>query len=59
LVRRKAADAFEVHVREPAKNNRANVAVLQLLSKELNVPASKLWIIKGAHSPAKIIKVSV
>jgi uncharacterized protein YggU (UPF0235/DUF167 family) len=50
-------DRFEVWVREPAEDGRANRAVLALLSAHLQVPAGRLWFVKGAHSPAKIIAV--
>lgn len=55
----KAEDAYQIDVKEPAENGRANQAVLTLLSKHLGVPAKKLWIIKGAHAPAKIIEVHI
>jgi uncharacterized protein YggU (UPF0235/DUF167 family) len=50
-------DRFEIWVREPAEGGRANRAVLALLSACLQIPAGRLWIVKGAHSPAKIIAV--
>lgn len=50
-------DRFEIWVKEPAEGARANRAVLEILSRHLAVPAGKLWIIKGAHSPAKIVLV--
>jgi len=53
----KAEDAYRIDVKEPAENGRANQAVLALLSAHLGVPAKKLWIIKGARAPAKIIEV--
>jgi hypothetical protein len=53
----KAEDAFQIDVKEPAENGRANQAVLTLLSEHLGVLAKKLWIIKGAHAPSKIIEV--
>ena len=53
----KAEDAYQIDVKEPAENGRANQVVLALLSEHLGVPVKKLWIIKGAHAPAKIIEV--
>ena len=53
----KGKDAFRVRVTEPAENGRANKAVLQLLAGHLGVAVGKLWIVKGARSPAKIVEV--
>jgi uncharacterized protein YggU (UPF0235/DUF167 family) len=53
----KAKDAVQIDVKEPAENSRANRAVLALLSEHLAIPAKKLWIVKGAHAPSKIIEV--
>ena len=53
----KSADTFLVEVKAPAEDGRANRAALALVAAHLGVPAKKLWIIKGAHSPAKIIEV--
>jgi len=53
----KGMDRFEVWVREPAEAGRANKAVLDLVSAHLKVPVGRLWLIKGAQSPSKIISV--
>ncbi|MFI5346461.1 MAG: DUF167 family protein [Elusimicrobiota bacterium] len=54
---RKGADAFEVWVKAPAERGLANAAALSLLAAELGLPAKRLRVVKGAHSPAKIISV--
>ena len=53
----KGADRFEIWVREPAEDGRANRAVLDLLASHLQIPAGRLWMIKGAHQPSKIVSV--
>ena len=53
----KSPDRFEVWVRAAAEGGRANQAVLTLLAAHLNIPAGRLWIIKGAHQPTKIIAI--
>lgn len=50
----KAPDAFEIWVKAPAEQGRANAAVRALLAEYLGVPENKLSLIKGAASPAKI-----
>ena len=50
----KNADTFEVWVKAPAKEGRANDAVRAVLAQQLDVPENKLSLIKGATSPAKI-----
>lgn len=48
---------FNVSVREPAKEGRANKAVIELLSEYFNVPKSQIFIISGAKSRQKIIEI--
>ena len=50
----KAPDTFEIWVKAPAQEGRANEAVRTLLAQQLGVAANKLSLIKGATSPAKI-----
>ena len=50
----KAPDAYEVWVKAPAEQGRANEAVKALLAQYLGVPENKLSLIKGATSPAKL-----
>jgi len=53
----KGSDRYELWVREPAEGGRANKAVLALLAAHLGVPAGRLWLIKGAREPSKIVAV--
>jgi uncharacterized protein YggU (UPF0235/DUF167 family) len=48
-----------IKVKAPAKDGRANAAALALLAKHLGVAAAKLWIIKGAKQPHKIIQIKM
>ena len=50
----KSADTFEIWVKAPAEQGRANEAVRALLAAHLQLPENKLSLIKGATSPAKI-----
>lgn len=50
----KTPDTFELWVKAPAEQGRANEAVRALLAQHLNLPENKLSLIKGATSPAKI-----
>lgn len=50
----KAPDTFELWVKAPAEQGRANEEVRTLLAQHLNLPENKLSLIKGATSPAKI-----
>ena len=50
----KSADSFEIWVKAPAEQGRANEAVRTLLAVHLNIAENKLSLIKGATSPAKI-----
>lgn len=50
----KAPDTFELWVKAPAEQGRANEAVRALLAQHFNLPENKLSLIKGTTSPAKI-----
>lgn len=50
----KSADSFEIWVKAPAEQGRANEAVRTILAEYLGLPENKLSLIKGATSPAKI-----
>ena len=50
----KAPDGFEIWVKAPAEQGRANEAVRAILAQHLGVAENKLSLIKGATSPAKM-----
>ncbi|HBL18415.1 MAG: hypothetical protein A2X36_14410 [Elusimicrobia bacterium GWA2_69_24] len=50
-------DRYEISVRAPAENGRANAACLDLLGRELGVPPRSIRLIKGGKSPSKIVEV--
>ena len=52
---RRAEGVYELWVRAPAERGLANAAALDLLSRELGCPSKSLRLIKGAHSPSKIV----
>lgn len=53
-VEQKAPDSFEIWVKAPAEQGRANEAVRILLAQALGVKENQLSLIKGATSPSKI-----
>ena len=54
---KKAGDAYEIWIKAPPERGLANASALRALALALGVDAKKILIIKGAHSPAKIVKV--
>jgi len=50
----KAPDTFEVWVKAPAQEGRANEAVRALLAAHLGIAENKISLVKGATSPSKI-----
>lgn len=54
----KNTDHYEIWVKAPPERGLANAAVLSLLAQHLGVPIGVLRIIKGAHSPAKIVSIA-
>ena len=51
-------DTYEIHVREPARNNVANQKIRELLAQELQVEVGVVRIISGHRSPRKIISIT-
>ncbi|HAH31228.1 MAG TPA: hypothetical protein DCL44_02820 [Elusimicrobia bacterium] len=54
---KKAADTYEIWVKAPPERGLANIAALRALAFALGIDAKKILLIKGAHSPAKIVKI--
>lgn len=50
----KSPDTFEIWVKAPAEQGRANEAVRTLLAAHIGVAENKISLVKGATSPAKI-----
>ncbi len=48
---------FEVWVKEPPKEGKANEALLKVLAKYFGIPKSRLEIISGQASKQKIIEI--
>jgi hypothetical protein len=55
-ITRKGADAFELWVKAPAQRGLANAAAIRLLAVEIKTDPKKIMLIKGSHSPAKIVR---
>ena len=53
-IEQRAQDQFEVWVKAPAQEGRANEAVRSLLAQTLGIDEKKLSLVKGATSPAKL-----
>lgn len=54
---KKADDAYEIWTKAPPERGLANSSAIRLLSLTIGVEAKKIMLIKGATSPAKIVKV--
>ncbi len=52
-----SADHFLISVKEEAKNNAANRRVLSVIAGHYKVPAGKVRLISGHHSPSKVLSV--
>ncbi len=53
---KKPKDSLEIYVKEKAEQGKANAKILELLRKEFK-EYNKIKIIKGHHSPSKIISL--
>ncbi len=54
---KQADGAFIVKVKEPAKEGRANEAVIEALAEHFNVPKNSVVIVRGHSSRNKLIRV--
>ncbi|TAK57138.1 DUF167 domain-containing protein [Patescibacteria group bacterium] len=53
--KQKSADHFEVAVKEPAEQNRANRRVISIFEAHFHV--SGIRLVSGHHSPSKILSI--
>ncbi len=51
-------DALKVRIGAPAAENRANAALIELLSKALAVPPSAVRITRGNKSRRKVVQIA-
>ena len=54
-----SGDFFEIFVREPAIEGKANLAVIELLSKEFGVSKNRVSLKTGIKSRFKIFEIDV
>ena len=54
---KKAPDAYEIWTKSPPSRGLANASAIRQLSLALGIEAKKIMLIKGAASPAKIVKI--
>jgi len=50
---------YFVYTNSPARNNRANLSVLELLSEYLDIPKSYISIKRGLKSKNKVVEIDV
>jgi uncharacterized protein YggU (UPF0235/DUF167 family) len=53
-----AEGGFILHVLEPPVENRANEAMIRLLSSHLGIPKSRISIVAGLKSRRKIVEIT-
>jgi uncharacterized protein (TIGR00251 family) len=51
-------NSFAVKVKEPAREGKANLAVIKLLAEHFGVPKSQVSIVSGLRSRTKVIEVT-
>lgn len=52
-----ASDTLTISVRAKPERNEANRRVIELVAEHWSVPAGRVRIIHGHHSPAKILEI--
>lgn len=56
-IKRISEGDYVISLKKPVKDNKANLELIKLLSKELKVPSKNINIIKGLTGKNKIIKI--
>lgn len=51
------ATHFSISVKEPAKEGKANIAILQALARYLGIPRSRIRLVKGGTFREKVFVV--
>lgn len=49
---------FEVHLKERAEKNKANIELIKLLARHFNVSSSNIKVLKGINSKNKVVEIS-
>ena len=57
MIVKKGPDSFELWVKAPPERGLANAAAIGLLAAEIRANPKRILLVKGAQSPAKIVKV--
>ncbi len=52
-------DHFRISVKEKAEMNQANRRLISMIALHFKVPAGKVRIVSGHHSPSKILSVDI
>lgn len=52
-----SGDYFEACVKEKAKNNMANIRIIELVAEYFHVPTSAVRIVNGHRHPSKLLVV--
>ncbi len=50
-------DIYYIYTKSPAKENKANIEVVRLLSEYFDIPKSNIDIKKGLKSKSKIVEI--
>jgi hypothetical protein len=53
----KIVNEYKIFVKEPAREGKANEAIIKLLAKHFDVPRSKINIVLGFKNKKKIINI--
>lgn len=56
-IKKTGEKSFEVRVKEPPKEGKANEAVIKVLADYFDLPKSKIEIVAGKNSKQKIVEI--
>ncbi len=57
LVEQVYENTYKVFTTKPAKDNKANIAVIELLAKYFNIKKSQIYLLTGSTAKEKIFEV--
>lgn len=51
-------DSLKIKVKAPPESGKANIAVVKLLAKTLQIPLDGIAIVRGGSSPRKVVELT-
>lgn len=58
-VEKTGKNQFKIWTKEPAKENKANLAIIKIISRIYKIPKSSISLVRGRKSREKIFEINI